>query len=58
MKFAIVEKKNHHAVHGYFDSYENAKNHLEKIIPEYVAKNYFMDKTLKPNDFMIKEPTK
>lgn len=33
MKYAIVEKKNHLAVHGLFDVKERAENHLKNIIP-------------------------
>lgn len=55
MKFAIVEKKNNLAVHGYFDSRDRAERHLSETIPEYVRRSYFMDKTLTPSDFEIKE---
>lgn len=51
----IVEKKNHLAVHALFDSMERAKNHLENIIPVYVMKGYFMNKTLTKDDFEIIE---
>lgn len=53
--FKIVEKKNHLAVHGLFDSKERAERHLTIVIPEYVAKGYFMDKTLTADCFEIKE---
>ena len=53
MSFAIVEKKNHLAVHGLFDRLIDAERHLSKVIPVYVAKSYFMDKTLTANDFEI-----
>lgn len=53
--FKIVEKKNSLAVHGLFDTYESAEKHLIEIIPEYVAKGFFMNKTLKADDFEIKE---
>lgn len=51
----IVEKKNKLAVHGLFDNLERAKNHLENVIPIYVMKGYFMDKTLTKDDFEILE---
>lgn len=54
-KFKIVEKKNPLAVHGYFLSKESAEKHLKETIPQYVKLGYFMDKTLKPNDFTIAE---
>ena len=55
MKIKLVEKLNHLAVHGLFDSKESAKKHLAERIPEYCAKGYFMDKTLTPESFEIIE---
>jgi len=52
-KIKLVEKKNHLAVHGLFSSLESAENHLKNVIPEYVEKRYFMDKTLTKDDFEI-----
>lgn len=54
-QFQIVEKKNPLALHGLFDSVSAAAHHLYKTIPEYVSKGYFMDKTLKADDFKIVE---
>ena len=51
--YLIVEKKNHYAVHGIFHSLERAENHLKTIIPEYIKKSYFTDKTLKADSFEI-----
>jgi hypothetical protein len=53
IKCKLVEKQNHLAVHGLFDSLESAQKHLEKNIPDYVAKGYFMDKTLTKDSFEI-----
>jgi len=53
----IVEKKDRLAVHGIFDSIERAENHLKNVIPVYCEKGYYMDKTLKPNDFEIVRTT-
>lgn len=53
MAFKIVEKKNHLAVHGIFDSRERAERHLNEVIPTYVEAGYFMDKTLCADDFKI-----
>lgn len=53
--FALVEKKNHLAIHGWFYSRETAERHLREVIPSYVAKGYFMDKTLKADDFEVIE---
>ena len=52
-KFIIVEKKNHLQVHGYFDSREIADGFLKETIPEYVARGYFTDKTLRADDFEV-----
>ncbi len=51
--FKLVEKKNHNAVHGIFDTHASAQRHLAQVIPEYVAKSYFMDKSLRADDFEI-----
>lgn len=49
----IVEKKNHLAVHSIFDNLERAENHRKNVIPVYVMKGYFTDKTLTKDDFEI-----
>ena len=51
----IVEKNNHLACHGIFGSKESAQNHIDNVIPEYLRKGYFTDKSLKHSDFIIKE---
>ena len=51
--YKIVEKQNPLAVHGLFDSLERAQWHLAIIIPEYVSRGYFMDKTLTPDCFEV-----
>ena len=55
MEYAIVEKKNRCAIHGIFDTIARADYHLNQTIPDYIAKSYFMDKTLTTNDFEIIE---
>lgn len=55
MRYKIVEKKEPNFVHGYFNSKESAERHLSQTIPEYVKLGYYMDKTLKAGDFVIKE---
>lgn len=55
MQFAIVEKNNHLALHSIFDSRESADRHLAIVIPEYVRKSYYMDKTLTPDSFEVIE---
>lgn len=54
--FKVVEKKNHLAVHGLFTRWVSAQRHIDEVIPEYVAKSYFMDKTLKASDFEVIGP--
>lgn len=51
--FKIVEKKNQNAIHGIFDNENRAQRHLSVVIPEYIKRGYFMDKTLQANDFEI-----
>ncbi len=51
--FKLVEVKNELAIHGIFDSEEKAKKHLKEIIPLYVQRGYFMDKTLTADSFKI-----
>jgi hypothetical protein len=53
--YAITEKKNHLSIHGLFDTKERADNHLVNVIPVYVSKSFFMDKTLTANDFEVIE---
>jgi len=55
MKYALVEKLNHLAVHACFDSKDRADRHLEKVIPEYVRKGFFTDKSLTAESFVIIE---
>jgi hypothetical protein len=52
-KFYLTEKRNHNVIHAIFDSQESAQRHLNKVIPEYCKRGYFMDKTLTPDDFEI-----
>lgn len=54
-KFKIAEKKNPLAIHGLFDSRDRAEHHLKDVIPEYVKRGYFMDKTLTKDSFEIIE---
>jgi len=59
--WAISEKVNRIAIHGFFDSLERAERHLREVIPLYVERGYFMDKTLRPDDFEVvhwERPTK
>jgi len=53
--FKIVEKRNVKAVHAIFNSRAKAERHLRVLIPVYVKRGYFDDKTLTPSDFTIVE---
>ena len=53
MKYGIYEKKDHLALHGIFDSLYRAERHLKEVIPVYVEKSYFTDKTLTADSFEI-----
>lgn len=55
MKYKIVEKKNPLAVHALFDTLQRAERYLNKVLPVYVERGLFMDKTLTVDDFEIKE---
>lgn len=55
MMWAISEKKNRAAIHGFFDTLERAERHLREVVPSYVRRGYYTDKTLKPEDFRIVE---
>lgn len=51
--YKLVEKSNHLAVHGLFDTLERAEYHLKERIPDYCKRGLFMDKTLKPESFEV-----
>ena len=53
--FKVVEKKNHLAVHAWCSCRERAEYWINVEAPIYCAKGYFMDKTLTPDSFIIKE---
>lgn len=55
MTYALVERDNHLALHGLFDTIERAERHLAVNVPTYCARGYFMDKTLTPDSFVIIE---
>ncbi len=56
--FAVVEKKNHLAIHSLFYSREAAEKFVKDIIPEYVKNGYYMDKTLTKDSFEVIERDK
>ena len=53
MKYKLVEKNNHLAVHGYFISKEIAERFLLETVPLYIKKGFYMDKTLTAESFEI-----
>lgn len=53
--FKIVEKKNPLAVHAHCDTLQSAQRWIDVLAPSYCAKGYFMDKTLTPESFEIKQ---
>lgn len=54
-RFAIVEKRNHLAIHGLFHSRGSAERFLVETIPDYVRRSFFMDKSLTADDFEVIE---
>ncbi len=53
-EWKLVEKRNHLACHALFGQNEkSARKHLAETIPVHVAKSYFMDKTLRADDFEV-----
>ena len=53
--FKVVEKKKPCAVHAICPSREGAERWINVEAPIYCARGYFMDKTLIPDSFIIKE---
>jgi hypothetical protein len=53
--FKIVETQNPLAVHCICDTLERARHWIDTLAPFYVARGYFMNKTLPPDSFTIIE---
>ena len=53
--FKVVEKNDHLAVHAHCSYKVEAERWIKENAPIYCAKGYFMDKTLTPDSFIIKE---
>ena len=53
--YKVIEKLNPLAVHCVCDSLERAQRWIDINAPLYVAKGYFMDKTLTADSFTIKK---
>ena len=54
MKYTVIEKANPLATDAVCDTLERAQRWIDVKAPEYVAKGYFMDKTLTADSFTIK----
>jgi hypothetical protein len=54
-QWAIVEKANPIAVHGLFMSRESAERFLADTVPDYCRRGFYMDKTLTPESFIVRE---
>lgn len=56
--YKIIEKNNPLAVHALCDTLESANRWLTIYAPAYVAKGFFMDKSLTANSFEAQLCTK
>lgn len=54
-RFVIVEKADHHAVHGLFYTRERAEHHMNTTIARLCEIGAFMDKTLTIDSFEVIE---
>lgn len=54
----MVEKANHLAVHGIFSSMSGGERHLKEVVPDYIERGFFMDKSLTIDSFEIIEAPK
>ena len=53
--YRIVEKDNKLKAHSMHDSLKCAERFLANVVPEYIKKGYYMDKTLTVDSFIIVE---
>jgi len=56
--FYVVEKANPLAVHCVAYTLDRAEYWIRALAPTYCERGYFMDKTLTPDSFTIKEKQK
>jgi len=54
MRFYVVEKQNPKAVHCVCDTLERAQHWINTLAPLYVAKGFFVDKTLTAHSFTVR----
>lgn len=52
--YQVVEKLNPLVVHAICDNFEGAQRWIAINAPEYIAKGYFMNKSLTVDSFTIK----
>lgn len=57
-QYYVVEKKNPLAVHCIADTRERAEYWVKEKAPLYCSRGYFMDKTITPESFEIRERVK
>jgi len=55
MQYAIYEVNDHLALHAICSSLESARHWIEVLAPSYCKRGFFMDKTLTPDSFVIRE---
>jgi hypothetical protein len=55
MTFYIVEKDNHLAIHGIYESSEKAEKFIKETVPVYVSRGYYMNKILTKDSFEVIE---
>lgn len=53
MKYHLVEKANHRALHGIFESKDSADRFLAETVPQYVARRLYSDKSLTAASFEV-----
>ena len=56
MTWIVVEKANPLHVHAICSSREDAERWISELAPIYCARGFFVDKTLTPDSFTIKNP--
>lgn len=56
MAYKIIEKGNRLHVHAHCCTALSAKRWIQVLAPEYVARGFFMDKTLTADSFEIEAP--
>lgn len=54
-QFKVVEVENELAVHAIFDTLPRAERYMREVLPVYVERGLFTNKSLTVKDFKIKE---